>query len=163
MNTGQSLMSIGAMMLLSILVLRVNNTFQNTSSVLLNSKLGLLATSIATSQIEEISRLSFDESTVSNSVSSLSSLTSPGSLGPEIGETYPNYDDIDDFNGYTKTDTSMTAIFKISCKVEYVAPSSPDASSSISTWDKKITITVSSPSMQDTIRMSTIYSYWFFR
>lgn len=156
-------MSIGAMMLLSILVLRVNNTFQNTSSVLLNSKLGLLATSIATSQIEEISRLAFDENTVSNSVSSLSSLTAPGALGPETGEVYPNYDDIDDFNGFTRTDSSMTAIFNISCSVLYVSPTSPDVISSTPTWDKKITIYVSSPSMRDTIKMSTVYSYWFFR
>ncbi len=163
MNTGQSLMSIGAMMLLSILVLRVNNTFQNTSSVLLDSKLGLLATSIATSQIEEISRLSFDESTVSNAVSSTSSLTPPGSLGPETGEVYPNFDDIDDFNGYTKTDSSMTAIFNISCSVQYVSSTSPDVVSSSPTWNKKISIFVSSPSMRDTIKMSTIYSYWFFR
>lgn len=156
-------MSIGAMMLLSILILRVNNTFQNTSSVLLNSKLGLLATSIATSQIEEISRLAFDESTVSNAVNSLSSLTPPGSLGPGSGEVYPNYDDIDDYNGFTKTDTSMTAIFNVSCSVVYVSPSSPNFTSSTATWDKKITITVTSPSMLDTVRMSTIYSYWFFR
>ncbi len=156
-------MSIGAMMLLSILVLRVNNTFQNTSSVLLNSKLGLLATSIATSQIEEISRLAFDESTVSNSVGSVSSLTAPGLLGPEAGEVYPNFDDIDDFNGYTKTDSSMTAIFNIACSVQYVSSASPDIVSSTPTWNKKITIYVSSPSMRDTIKMSTVYSYWFFR
>ena len=156
-------MSIGAMMLLSILVLRVNNTFQNTSSVLLNSKLGLLATSIATSQIEEISRLAFDESTVGNSVSSVSSLTAPGLLGPETGEVYPNFDDIDDFNGYTRTDSSMTAIFNISCSVQYVSSASPDVISSTPTWNKKITIYVSSPSMRDTIKMSTVYSYWFFR
>lgn len=156
-------MSIGAMMLLSILVLRVNTTFQNTSDMLQNSKLGLLATSIATSQIEEISRLAFDESTVSNSASSLTSLTPPGSLGPESGENYPNFDDVDDFNGYTRTDSSMTAIFNISCTVTYVAPGSPDVPSSSSTWDKKITINVSSRSMKDTIKMSTIYSYWFFR
>ena len=163
MNTGQSLLSIGAMMLLSILVLRVNNNFTDTSTVLQDSKLGILATSIATSQIEEISRLAFDECTDSNSTSSLSSLTPPGSLGPEPGETYPNYNDVDDYNGFTKTDTSMTAVFHISCSVVYVSDTNPDVASAVPTWNKKITITVSSPSMLDTIRTSTIYSYWYFR
>ncbi len=163
MNTGQSLLSIGAMMLLSILVLRVNNTFNNTSTVLQDSKLGILATSIATSQIEEISRLAFDECTDSNSTNSLSSLTPPSSLGPEPGETYPNYNDVDDYNGFTKTDTSMTAVFNISCSVVYVSDTNPDVASSVPTWNKKITITVTSPSMIDTIRASTIYSYWYFR
>ena len=163
MNTGQSLLSIGAMMLLSILVLRVNNTFTNTSTVLQDSKLGILATSIATSQIEEISRLAFDECTDSNSTNSLSSLTPPASLGPEPGETYPNYNDVDDYNGFTKTDTSMTAVFNISCSVVYVSDTNPDVASSVPTWNKKITITVTSPSLIDTIRASTIYSYWYFR
>ncbi len=151
------------MMLLSILVLRVNNTFTNTSTVLQDSKLGILATSIATSQIEEISRLAFDECTDSNSTNSLSSLTPPASLGPEPGETYPNYNDVDDYNGFTKTDTSMTAVFNISCSVVYVSDTNPDVASSVPTWNKKITITVTSPSLIDTIRASTIYSYWYFR
>ena len=163
MNTGQSLMSIGAMMLLSILVLRVNNSFSNTSTVLQNSKLGILATSIATSQIEEISRLAFDECTDSNSTNSLTALTPAGSLGPETGEVYPNYNDIDDYNGFSKTDTSMTAVFKVYCKVEYVSDTSPDVASAVPTWNKKISITVTSPSMTDTVKMSTIYSYWYFR
>ena len=163
MNLGQSLLSIGALILLSILVLRVNNSFANTSTVLQNSKLGILATSVATSQIEEISRLAFDECTDSNSTNSLSSLTPAGSLGPETGEVYPNFNDIDDYNGYTKTDTSMTAVFNISCKVEYVTDTNPNVASAVPTWNKKITITVSSPSMIDTIRASTIYSYWYFR
>ena len=163
MNLGQSLLSIGAMILLSILVLRVNNSFANTSTVLQNSKLGILATSVATSQIEEISRLAFDECTDSNSTNNLSSLTPVGSLGPETGEVYPNFNDIDDYNGYTKTDTSMTAVFNISCKVEYVTDTNPNVASAVPTWNKKITITVSSPSMIDTIRASTIYSYWYFR
>ncbi len=163
MNTGQSLLSIGAMMLLSILVLRVNNSFANTSTVLQNSKLGILATSIATSQIEQISRLAFDECTDSNSTNSLSSLTPPSSLGPEPGEVYPNYNDVDDYNGFTTTDTSMTAVFNISCKVQYVSDTNPDVPSAVATWNKKIIISVTSPSMMDTIRTSTIYSYWYFR
>jgi len=163
MNTGQSLLSIGAMMLLSILILRVNNSFTDTSTMLQNSKLGILATSIATSQIEEISRLAFDEYTVSNSTNNLANLTPAGILGPETGETYPNYDDIDDYNGYSKVDTSMTAVFNVSCKVEYVSSANPDVPSAVPTWNKKITITVTSPSMVDSIKMSTIYSYWYFR
>lgn len=163
MNTGQSLLSIGAMMLLSILLLRVNDNFTTTDTVLQDSKLGILATSIATSQIEEISRLAFDECTDSNSTNNLADLTPAASLGPEAGETYPYYDDIDDYNGFTKTDTSMTAVFNIACKVEYVSSASPDAASAVPTWNKKITIMVTSPSMTDTIRASTIYSYWYFR
>ena len=47
MNTGQSLFSIGALLLLSLTVLRVNNSILITDGILQDSKLGVLATSIA--------------------------------------------------------------------------------------------------------------------
>ncbi len=164
MNTGQGLITIAAMMLLSILVLRINSMALNTGKALYDSKFGLLATSIATSMMEEINSKAFDANTDSVSVTSLSQLTAPNKLGPESGEVYPNYDDVDDYNGYTRTDSSMpSAVFNVSCKVVYVNAASPDSPSTSATWNKKITVTVSSPSMQDTVRLSTIFSYWYFR
>ncbi|MHB1686347.1 MAG: hypothetical protein ACYCVH_03105 [Ignavibacteriaceae bacterium] len=164
MNTGQSLITIAAMLLLSILVLNVNSTILNTGTVMQDSKFGLLATSIASSMIEEISSKSFDEYTATNAADNLNQLTSPSKLGPESGEVYPNFDDIDDYNGYTRVDSTMpSAIFKTTCSVAYVSPSTPNVTSSSATWNKKITVTVTSISMQDTVRMSTIYSYWYFR
>lgn len=164
MNTGQSLITIAAMMLLSILVLRINSTILNTDTVVQDSKFGLLATSIATSLMEEATSKAFDTNTDSANVTSLSQLTSPSQLGPESGEVYPNFDDVDDYNGYTRIDSSMpSAVFKDSCVVVYVSSASPDVTSSVATWNKKITVIVTSPSMQDTVRMSTIFSYWYFR
>jgi len=164
MNTGQSLITIAAMMLLSILVLRINSTILTTDQVVQDSKFGLLATSIATSLIEEATSKAFDANTDSSNVTSLSQLTAPSKLGPESGEVYPNFDDVDDYNRYTRIDSSMpSAVFKDSCIVVYVASSTPGVTSSTATWNKKITVVVTSKSMQDTVRMSTIFSYWFFR
>ena len=53
MNTGQSLFTIGALLLLSLTVLRVNNSILVTDNILQDSKLGVLATSVATSLMEE--------------------------------------------------------------------------------------------------------------
>lgn len=164
MNTGQSLITIAAMMLLSILVLRINNTILNTGRIVQGTRFGLLATSMATSMMEEISSKSFDEYTTNNNATSLSQLTSPSKLGPESGDVYPNYDDVDDYNGYSRVDSTMpSAIFKISCVVYYVASTTPDVISNTATWNKKITVTVSSVSMPDTVRMATVFSYWYFR
>ncbi len=69
MNTGQMMLTIGALILLSLVVLRVNNGFLNTNSVLIDSKLGVLATSVATSIIEEATGKAFDEKTDGASVS----------------------------------------------------------------------------------------------
>jgi hypothetical protein len=52
--------------------------------------------------------------------------------------------------------------FRIQGKVEYVNPSNPDVASAVRTWHKKLTVTVTSPDMKDTIRTRYIYSYWYF-
>jgi len=162
------LITIGALLLLSLVILRVNRGFLNTDSVLLDSKLGVLATSVATSLMEEANSKAFDQNTDTVSVNSLTSLSS--TLGPESGETYPNFNDFDDFNGLHIIDSTMpSAKFIVDCKVEYVTPSNPDSAVGNRTWHKKLTVEVSSPSLlgqddkPDTLRMSTIYSYWYFR
>lgn len=161
MNTGQMMITIAAMMLLSLVILRVNNGFLSTNSVLMETKFGVLGVSLATSVMEEASGKAFDENTDSNTVTNLSNLST---IGPEGGETYPNFDDFDDYDGYKKiVDTMPSAVFEISCKVDYVSTSNPEVKSSSKTWNKKLTVTVTSPSSQDTIQMSTIYSYFYYR
>jgi hypothetical protein len=170
MNTGQSLLSVGAMFLLSLTVLRVNNSILTTDSTMQDSKFGILATSIATSLIEKASKKAFDANTFANSVSTLSALTPATGMGPGNGESAPdNCNDFDDFNGYTDQITNLpSAIFNVHCEVCYINPSNPDGKLSTQSWHKKMTVTVTSPNIgnaeiTDTIRLSTIYSYWHFR
>jgi len=152
------------MVLLSILILRINNTFLTTGSVMNNTKFGLLATSIAMSQMEEITNKAFDQKTCTSSANTTGDLTKVDSLGRDPGEVYPNFNDIDDYNGYTKEDSTMpSAVFDISCSVVYVKENNLDVASTSRTWDKKITVTVSSKSMEDTVSISSISSYWVFR
>ncbi|MCG6913762.1 hypothetical protein LJE86_07575, partial [bacterium BMS3Abin03] len=68
MNTGQSLLTIGALLILSLTVLRVNNSILVTDNILQDSKLGVLATSVATSLMEEASKKAFDEGSVDDAV-----------------------------------------------------------------------------------------------
>ncbi len=157
-------MTIGAMILLSTLILRVNNNFGSNSTAVYNSKFAILAASVGNSIIEEASGKAFDEKTVNSPAGKLSNLTPPNKLGPESGETYPDFNDIDDYNGFTKTDSTMpSAVFKITCSVVYVNPASPDVTSkNARTWTKKISVTVTSPSMTDTVKLSSLFSYWVF-
>lgn len=165
MNSGQMLLSIGALLLLSLTVLRVNNTILQTDSVMMDSKFGILATSIATSFIEKASKKAFDANTFEDAVSTLSELTPASGLGPASGETTPEtFNDFDDFNGYTEQITNLpSAIFDVSCTVCYTNPTNPDGKLTTQSWNKRMTVKVSSPSSQDTIKLSTIYSYWHFR
>lgn len=158
------LLTIGAMLLLSTLMLRVNTTNLTTDSIRAEAQYGVLATSIITSIMEEAKSLAFDEATDSNSVNTLNDLTSSSNLGPDPGETYDTFNDFDDFNGFTKVDSTMpSAFFNIGCEVDYVSSSNLLGKSSLATWHKRITVTVSSDYMPDTLIQSTVYSYWFFR
>jgi hypothetical protein len=164
MNTGQTLLTLGAMVLLSLLILRARNSFLSTNVVMMNSKFSVLATSLAQSQIEEIKKKAFDQNTVAGPVNNTSQLTNQNKLGPESGESYPDFNDVDDFNGYLAVDSTLpSAVFDISCEVHYVNPNNLDAVSHSRTWSKDITVYVSSPSMEDTIKVSSVFSYWVFR
>ena len=99
MNTGQSLFSVGALLLLSLSILRVNNSILTTDVIMQDSKLGVLAVSLASSLIEEASKKAFDAATADDAVTNLSALTSPYGLGHGSGETPENYNDFLDTDG----------------------------------------------------------------
>lgn len=161
MNTGQMLITIAALMLLSLVILRVNNNFLSTNTVLMENKFGVLAVSLGTSVLEEAKGKAFDHNTDTLAVTTLTQLSS---VGPESGETDPLFNDFDDFDGLVRVDTSLpSAPFKIECDVVYINPNTPDVASASKTWHKKLTVTVTSDFMQDTVVLSSIYSYFYFR
>lgn len=167
MNAGQMMITIAAMMLLTVVILRVNTNFFNTSNLMYETKFGVMAVSLGTSIIEEASSKAFDANSVDMSLGNVNSLTNPNSLGKETGEVYPDFDDFDDYNGYTKNTsgdpTFQSAVFNASCVVKYVNPPNLNSFTNSRSWHKKISVTITSPSMVDTVKMSTVFSYWYFR
>ncbi|MGA2623468.1 MAG: hypothetical protein ABSF91_06390 [Bacteroidota bacterium] len=164
MSTGQMMLVLGAMALLSIVMLSANRTYVTTGKTILYSELGITAVSLSTSVIQDAEEKAFDANTFNTPVTSLSSLTPVNSLGPESGEVYPDYNDFDDYNTLVTSKTfPSSGTFNISCSVCYVDTSNPNVASSTVTWSKKLTVTVTCPSMPDTIRESYIYSYFYFR
>jgi MSHA pilin protein MshD len=166
MNTGQMIMALGAMLLLSTIILRVNTTNLTNESVRDEAQYGVLANSIATSIIEQAQSKAFDDKTDTSNVSTVTELSSV--LGPETGETESTFNDFDDFNGFTKRDSTMpSAVFDISCAVTYVKPDNILGSTSDRTWHKKITVTITRPVSPDSsvlaLKTSSIFSYWYFR
>lgn len=154
------LITIGAMVLLGLVVLRVSTGFLTTNTVMLETKFDVLAVSLGTSVIEEATGKAFDQNTDTAAVSLVSSLSTIG----KDGETYPDFNDFDDYDGFTKIDSTLpSAIFKIECQVGYINPSNPEVLNATKTWHKRLNVQVTSPSMTDTIKLSTIYSYFYFR
>ncbi len=175
MNTGQMLITIGAIFLLSLVILRVTSTLLSTNDVLDRSKIGLLAVSVATSAIEEASGKAFDENTIAGPASDPNQLSSV--LRAESGEIYPAFDDVDDFNEFKtspKLDTvdisgSAFIVFQTFCIIDYVSDNDPEQVSNQRTWNKRLTVKVTSADMtdeytgrQDTIILKTVYSYFHF-
>jgi hypothetical protein len=184
MGTGQTMLTLAAMVLLSFLILRVNNLFLQTTTTLNTTKFDVLAYSLAQSMIQEIEANAFDQNTVSAVVSATSGLSTV--LGPETGETYATFNDIDDYDNYTRIDTvpkNSGVVFNTKCIVDYVTSAAPDVITATPTWNKRITVYVTSPFMiqnaltnqyytkvksttpiiQDTVKISQVYSYWNFK
>ena len=166
MNTGQMLITVGAMMLISILVLRISSTQLTTQDSMQNSKFGILAISLAGSLLEQASQKAFDEASTDNFVSSLNLLSSKGDFGGgketgEIAGLLNTFDDYDDFDNYTNIDSTMpSATFEIHCTVDYVDPSLPGFISANKTWHKMMTVTITSTSMTDAVTLRKVFSYW---
>jgi hypothetical protein len=167
MTSMQMLLSLGAAILLSLIIFSTNKNILTTEDVLYDSNFEITATSIGTSIIEDASKKKFDEVTDTMAIDKTLPLTAPELLGTEPGEDPNNsleFDDFDDYNGYTVTDSTMpTAIFDYKCIVEYVDESDPNTAVNKKSFHKKLTVKVWSKSMKDTVSQSTIYSYWYYR
>lgn len=176
MNTGQMLITIAAIFLLSLVILTINRGFLTTNTTMTSSRYGIMGVSLGTSLIEKATGKAFDHNTDTLAITSLNSLTNVNALGLDASESanYPDlFNDIDDYKCFRinpKLDTlilegtNRTIIFKTFCDVFYVNPTTnPNNPSNSRTWHKRINVKVTSNDNPDTIKLSTIYSYWFFR
>jgi hypothetical protein len=159
MNTGQSLLSIGALLVFSLVSLNFNSTVLTNTTVEVENKVYLTAFSLADDLIEEIKQKAFDAATINFPTTNPSSLTDAYSLGHGSWEVYPDYNDIDDFNGFVKTVSAPHAEnYKVSCIVTYVDGDNPDKVVWTQTFYKKVTVTVGSPYLRNPIKLSHIFT-----
>jgi hypothetical protein len=168
----QMILTIGAFILLMLVIVSVNSRTLSTEDVMYDSNFGITATSIASSIIEDASKKRFDNIYYidSSTVYDPNDFTSVADLGVDSAEDKSDpktFNDFDDYNGYSAQVDEMakeTAIFHDSCVVSYVnaVDGQLDTKSNSQTFHKKITVFVWSKSMKDTIVMSSIYSYWNF-
>jgi hypothetical protein len=162
-------MTLAAMALLSSLLVTIQRGFSTSGSVLLKSKAGIEAISLTNSVIQEASGKFFDASTATAADTNVSQLTAVASLGGNSGESASKdmntFNDFDDFSGFSyKILTALPDSFTVSCKVVYVDPSNLNVASTVRTWHKKLTVTVTNPALgTDTIKTDYVMSYWYFR
>jgi hypothetical protein len=180
MNTGQTLLSVGAVVLLGMTVLMTNRTSLQHGTIINSTEVGIYAVSLAQAKIEEAAGKAFDTYSSSdtagngNVITALSQLTPYNKLGIESGEVYPNFDDFDDYNYFSGNNPYKMWVdgvdsFYVQTSVCYVDTTAPDVPVNYSTWSKRMTVKVW-PSVSpwatgkpDTVTMKYIYTYWWFR
>jgi hypothetical protein len=176
MNTGQMLLTLGALILLSLAVLNLNSSINNNDISLAQNRYRLEALSLITSYIEQASALYFDEiSTDTSSTSTVNNFSHV--LQTEVNDS-GRFDDFDDFNNYATIDTGLSGVeYKVMFTVEYVRLQGDTLIHSGSReWHKMMTIAVTdnypgepllyrtygSEKTRDTLRVSFLNSYWLY-
>ena len=159
MSSVHSFLSLGALLLVSLISLRFNSAVLENSTIETENKVYLTAFSLANDLIEEIKMKAFDAATVKFPTTDPSVLTSPYSLGHADYEVYPNFNDIDDFNNYSRTITAPHAEnYVVRCQVYYVSEFNPDYKVMTQTFYKRVDVTVTSPYMKNNILLSFIFT-----
>jgi hypothetical protein len=159
MSNAQSILSIGALLFLSLISLRFNSSALQNATVEVENKVYLTAFSLADDLIEEIKQKAFDAATVDFPTTNPADLTSAENLGHGSWEVYPNFNDIDDFNGYSRTISVPHAEnYNVSCQVWYVSDIDPNKKVMTQTFYKKTEVTVTSPYLNDPVKLSFIFT-----
>jgi len=165
MGTGQTLLTIAAMMMISRMVLSVNNENAQSAAASRWRHTGLRRHLWAHLSSKKQAVLRLTNSRILMVFSNPTSFTPVNKLGPDNGEVYPHYDDFDDFNGLHKIDSlAGSAVFATDVTVQYVSITNNVITvANTQTYNKQITVMVSSKWMPDTLKFYNVMSYWFFR
>lgn len=171
---GHTLLTIGAFILITSILLGFYQLLGTTGDDITNSQDLILATTIATSYIELAQGLSFDEftDTTNAAVGNPSALTPVSLLGPEAGEdSIEVFNDFDDFNGLLveKAATGTNKRFKTKFAVMYVSPDDIEVPAASQTFVKRLDLKTwrsfpipSASEPVDTFRVSIGLGYFHF-
>lgn len=173
-STGQMLLTMGALILMSIIMLNNNSAMMSTDETLDDNRYRMEALSILTSHIEQLGQYYFDEaSTDTLNPKTLASFTPPGQLGFEPNDSSV-IDDIDDVNNLVVIDTGRSGVpYAVRFRVDYVTPHSSGFYHAVGTrYHKRIQLwihdtfptplIVNEAGERDSIYMAHVISYWFF-
>jgi hypothetical protein len=156
----QSLMSVGSLILFTMLILQRNSLTINHISRTLQIEAIAASTSLGQSIIERIHSVAFDEKTTIKEVETSNELSDV--LGPEAGESMlAQFDDVDDYNGFSWNGaTEKFGTMNAKVIVSYGTEANPDIISSTKTFFKKVEVRVTNQYlMNDTVSIKTIRGY----
>jgi len=172
MNMGQTMLTLAALVLVSIAVLNVNRMIVDSDQAMYEAEALDLAVSYAEGLLEEIATKRFDENALDSTYQDPSEFTSASALGPESGESFTPWpdmapwksigilDDVDDYEDYERTiDTERLKGFKLTADVFYVTETNLDQESSVQTYLKRVEVNVEHPSYLEKATFATVLTY----
>lgn len=165
MGKGETLITLGAVIMLSMTAINVNNSFTENSDYFNKTKFGLESIAIANSFIEEASQMPFDEQSWDSTIVEKlpTDMTPVSDLGVDFGETdMSTFDDFDDYHNYSQMDTTMQNVYEVKCFVHYINPGIPDSSISNRSLYKKLTVSVKNTLTSDSMALSYVHGFWYF-
>ncbi len=167
----QTILTIGALALLSVFAIAVNRSIILHQTATLESRVTITAVSEANNMLKEVGLKSFDQATVPPPKNGKkvqrkgpppgkgpADFTPPGLLKKEAGEEYPFFNDIDDYNGFSESKPNLTfgsIVRKV--KVVYVDPQNPDQESGVATTAKRVEIQLVIGSAKDTVKIRKVF------
>lgn len=160
MITNESMLTIGAIILFSLISLHFNSTVLQNVILEVENKVYLTAFSLGDDLLEEIKQKAFDEETVIFRSINPEELTPTTDLGPDDSENSSvDYDDIDDYNGYFKPISLPHAEgFIVGSVVYYVQEDNFNQQSLIQTFYKRVDVTVSSDYLSHPVNLSFVFT-----
>ena len=158
-NGVQSFLSLGALMIFSLISLRFDSAVLQNVEVEVENKVYLTAFSLADDLLEEIKQRAFDENTVDFKAITPSALTASASLGKESGEVWPNFNDIDDYHNYSKPVSLPHAEnYTVTSQISYVQENNQDQISTSQTYFKRVEIFVDSPYLKHQLKLQYVFT-----
>ena len=173
MSTGQVILTVGAFMLLSTILVTFYGLVADSNRTIDSTQGDITEVALAISFQEIIQGMAFDEATGDSmrvQVNDLSSTLGPDNPPPSGEDNETNletFDDIDDFNGYEIDQVNPGGVlgrYRTHFSVFYVNPSDISQVSAGKTFVKRVDMRLwrVSPPGQDTLRTSFVVGYFHF-
>ncbi len=171
MNLGQTMLSAGALVLLTILVINAHRMVVQSGDAALSAEAAQIGIDLAQSLMDEIQTKKFDQFADESGYQPTSEFTEAAALGPGAGESFTlpdtalyrsigKYNDVDDYNGYSRNaSVGQFHGFHLSVTVVYVRDDNPDVVVGYRTYTKRVQVTVSNTTFFKDMTFLAIVSY----
>ena len=177
LHTGQTILTLAALVLLSTIVFNFNKALSSSDVALAQNRYRLEALSILNSHIEQASQHYFDEASNDTVTAKLlTDFVTPGNLGLD-GNDAGVIDDFDDYHNLAIVDTGRSGvIYQLRFLVDYVRIQGNAIQTSGSReYHKRMTVMImdnypdpliyhvgDAGKIRDTLRVEFVHSYWFY-